>query len=154
MKLTIEIDDTLDDEIVIKCANVTDEITNILSLFRQDEKLLVKNKLEKKFIDFSSIYRVDTVDDKVFIYTEKDIYESNYKIYQLNNLLPSDRFIRINKAAIINVLKVEKLKTDLNRRIKVTLTNGDIEIVNRTYVEEFKSLINDIKRRIVNEKTL
>lgn len=50
MKLTIEFDDTLDDEIVIKCANVTDEITNILSLFRQDEKLLVKNKLEKSLL--------------------------------------------------------------------------------------------------------
>lgn len=154
MKITIEIDDALGDDVVIKCSKVTEEIRNLLKALNDENKILVRDSKEEKLISITSIYRVDTVDDKVFVYTANEVYETSYRVYELDNILPSDRFIRINKSGIINVLKIDKLKTDLNRRIKVTLLNGDKEVVNRTYVSDFKNLLNEIKRRVMNEKNL
>lgn len=154
MRVKVEIDENLEDEIIIKCPKITDDIKNIIKLLSEQNKLLVKNHKEEKLISINSIYRVDTVDDKVFIYTEKEVFETNHKLYELDTMLPHDRFIRINKSGIINVFKIESLKTDLSRRIKITLLNGDKEVVNRSYIDGFKGLMNSIKRRASNEKNL
>ncbi|MGL4655249.1 MAG: LytTR family DNA-binding domain-containing protein [Sarcina sp.] len=154
MKITIEIDEALEDDIVIRCSKVTEEINRLLKALNEENKILVRDSKEEKLISITSIYRVDTVDDKVFVYTANEVFETSYRVYELDKILPNDRFIRINKSGIINVLKIDKLKTDLNRRIRVTLLNGDKEVVNRTYVTDFKNLLNDIKRRVINEQAL
>ena len=154
MKITIEIDDSLGEDVVLKCSKVTDEIKSLLKMINEENKLLVRDARSEKFISIASIYRIDTVDDKVFVYTADEVFETNHRVYELDKILPHDRFIRVNKSGIINVLTIDKLKTDLNRRRKGTLLNGDKEVVNRTYVDDFKVLINEIKRRVINEKTL
>ena len=154
MKITIEIDDSLGEDVILKCSRVTDEIRNLLKSLSEENKLLVKDNKSERFIAIALIYRIDTVDDKIFVYTENEVFETSYRVYELDKILPRDRFIRVNKAGIINVLKIDKLKTDINRRIKVTLLNGDKEVVNRTYVESFKSLMSEIKRRVISGQDL
>ena len=154
MKITIEIDDNLGEDIILKCSKVTDEIRNLLKMISEENKLLVRDDKSERFIAIASIYRIDTVDDKIFVYTENEVFETSHRVYELDKILPKDRFIRVNKSGIINVLKIDKLKTDINRRIKVTLLNGDKEVVNRTYVEDFRYLMNEIKRRVMNGQNL
>lgn len=155
MKIRIEIDESLgNDEFVIKCKNKNDKLENIIRLLdKKENKIQVKN-LEKEdvFVEIIDIYRADTVEDKVFIYTECKVFETSYRIYELDNILPTETFCRISKAAIINILKIKTLKTAINRRINIVMVNGDKEVVNRTYVDDFKEKLEILKRRMENEK--
>lgn len=47
-------------------------------------------------------------------------------------------FIRISKQCIINLKKVRSLKADVNRKIRVTLQNGERIIVSRMYSDELR----------------
>ena len=47
-------------------------------------------------------------------------------------------FIRISKQCIINLKMVKSLKADVNRKIRVTLQNGEQIIVSRMYSDELR----------------
>ena len=65
-------------------------------------------------------------------------YKTKYRIYQLEKLLPLDKFIRISNSIIIKKNSIRYIKPALNCRFYLTLTNGDVVDVTRTYYYKFK----------------
>ena len=47
-------------------------------------------------------------------------------------------FIRISKTTIINLKIIQSLKADINRKIRVTLINGEQIVVSRMYADELR----------------
>ena len=68
----------------------------------------------------------------------KSTYESELKLYELEQQLEEKDFIRISKQSIINLKKVKSLKADINRKIRVTLQNGEQILVSRMYSDELR----------------
>ena len=58
-----------------------------------------------------------------------------------NAMLAEHNFFRVNKSTLLNLNKIESLKSDIDRRIRVTLKNGYQLIISRAYAEEFKTKI-------------
>ena len=87
--------------------------------------------------DYSDILYFESVDDRVFAYTENQVYESHQKLYQLEEELPSN-FLRASKAVIVNINKIENLAPDFSGRIEATLTNDCKVIFSRMYVPILK----------------
>lgn len=56
-------------------------------------------------------------------------------------MLAKHNFFRVNKSTLLNLNKIESLKSDIDRRIRVTLKNGYQLIISRAYAEEFKTKI-------------
>ena len=86
-----------------------------------------------------SILYVETVDGNTFIYTENGVFESQLRLYELESMLAEHKFIRVNKSTLLNLNKIESLKSDIDRRIRVTLKNGYQLIISRSYAEDFKA---------------
>lgn len=82
------------------------------------------------------------MDRKCFIYTAEKLYESCNKLYELEQQLEQYLFVRINKACIVNLNNVESIRTYINRRLLLTLLNGEQLIVSRQYAEGIKELLN------------
>lgn len=141
MKISINIDPKLDDtEITVNCAGITDEIESIIAALRMaDNRLTVIKDGETHILDISRIAYIDTVDRKTFVYTEDDCYESKLKLYEIDDrLCVCGDFLRISKSCIVRLKYIRSLKAELDRRLRITLENGEQLIASRQYADELK----------------
>lgn len=81
---------------------------------------------------------IEAVERNTFVYTAEASYESDLKLYEIEQQLLAQNFIRVSKQSIVNMRKIKSLRADINRKIRVTLVNGEQLIVSRTYADEFK----------------
>ena len=47
-------------------------------------------------------------------------------------------FLRVSKQSIVNLRKIKSLKADINRKLRVTLQNGEQIVVSRMYSDELR----------------
>ena len=140
MKIEIDTDDRYKDiGVHITAPALTPEIERIISLLRMmDMQIAVKRGDETVLMDADRILYIEAVDRNTFVYTENETYESELKLYEFEQLFSRRNFIRISKQGILNLKKVSSLKSDINRKIRVTLVNGEQIIVSRMYSDELR----------------
>ena len=140
MKISINIDPELTDtEIVINCGSLTAETESIIAALRMtDNQLTVIKNGETHILDISKIAYIETVDRKTFVYTEKECYESKLKLYEMDDRLCGSNFLRISKSCIVRLKYIRSLKAELDRRIRITLENGEQLIASRQYADELQ----------------
>ena len=141
MKIIIQTDDSVQETTLsITCHEVTPELERLIEALRlSDKKLSVRVNGEIRLIDLKSILYVETVERNSFIYTEGGVFESQLRLYELEAMLAEHNFIRVNKSTLVNLNMIESLKSDIDRRIRVTLKNGYQLIISRAYAEDFKA---------------
>lgn len=140
MKIEIDIDEKYNDLLVqIKAPALTADIEKMISLMRMiDMQLAVKKNDEIILLETNQILYFETVERNTFVYTKEDTYEVDLKLYEVEQQLIEQGFIRISKTSILNLKKIQSLKADINRKIKVTLINGEQLIVSRNYADELR----------------
>ena len=128
-----------DVEVDIKAPRLNQDIEKLISLMRMiNMQIAVKKDDETHLLDIEKILYIETVERNTFVYTEDATYESDLKLYEIEQELLEQSFSRISKQSIINLKKVKSLKADINRKIRVTLVNGEQIIVSRMYSEALR----------------
>lgn len=140
MKINIDVDSKYEDiGVDIHVPSLTPEVDKIISLMRMmDMQIAVKKGEETVLLDAFEILYIEAVERNTFIYTEKETYESALKLYEFEQQLSEKDFIRISKQSILNLRKVKSLRSDINRKIRVTLQNDEQIIVSRMYSDELR----------------
>ena len=140
MKISIHTDGRVDDtEIDITCRQLTPEIERVLATLRiLNEQLMVSQGEEIVILDVSAILYIESVDRKTFVYTKDTVYESKLKLYEIEARLCESGFIRANKSCLIQIRQIKSLRSDIDRRIRVTFESGEQILVSRQYVDELK----------------
>ena len=139
MKIIIE--DLLEGEeeqITIKCHQVTPEIQHFINSFKTQNILIGYSGNEIHRINVSIISYIETVDNKSFIYCDGKVYESKNKLYELEEMLAENDFLRISKSVIVNLSKIKKVIPALSGRFEVVLENALKVVISRQYVNELK----------------
>lgn len=140
MKLTInqspEIGET---EITIRCSIVTPELKAIIERIRMlDLKLSGMQDGRWYHVPIESIFYIDSVDGRTFLYCADKCYESKSKLYELEEQLRNMSFIRISKSTIINLRALKSVQPLDLSRMEILLNNGERLIVTRHYLHDFK----------------
>lgn len=140
MKIEIDIDETYADVMVaIKAPKLTQDIEKMISLMRMiNMQIAVKKDDEIVLLDTEQILYIEAVERNTFVYTRDDSFEIDLRLYEVEQELLEQGFIRISKTSIINLKKIQSLKADVNRKIRVTLINGEQIIVSRMYADELR----------------
>ncbi len=140
MKIEIDADDKYTDtEVIIRTPKITQEIEKMIALMRMiNMQIGVKYNDETYLLDIEKILYIDTVDRKTLVYTEDEIYESDLKLYEIEMELVERDFLRVSKQTIVNLRKVKSLRAEFDRKIRVTLQNGEQIIVSRMYSDELR----------------
>lgn len=146
MKITINIDDnTKDTEIAISCNRLTPDIERIIATLRiLNRQMTAEKDGETYLLDVSKIIYIESIDRKTFIYTQGAVYESKLKLYEVEERLTECGFFRASKSCIVQLTFIRSIKTDINRRIRLTLENGEQLIVSRQYADELKKRLGVI----------
>lgn len=140
MKINLDIDGKYDDiEVIIRAPHLNNDIERMVAMMRMiDMQIAVRKDNETFLLDTDKILYVEAVDRKTFVYTNTDTYESELKLYELEQELVERNFLRISKQSIVNLRKIKSLKTDVNRKIRITLQNGEQIVVSRMYSDELR----------------
>ncbi len=140
MKINLDIDGKYDDiEVIIRAPHLNNDIERMVAMMRMiDMQIAVRKDNETVLLDTDKILYVEAVDRKTFVYTNVDTYESELKLYELEQQLIERDFLRISKQSIVNLRKIKSLKTDVNRKIRITLQNGEQIVVSRMYSDELR----------------
>ncbi len=140
MKIEIIVDENANDlDIVVTCKRLTPDVEKILASLRMiNHQLTVKKDGEILFLDIAQIIYIESIDRKCFIYTRKDVYESDYRLYELEGQLEEYGFLRVSKSFLIHLQDIQSLRADINRRIRITMAGGEQIIASRQYAEELK----------------
>ncbi len=140
MKIKINEDSALQEtEVIINCPQINSQLEKIISLLRvMDLKLTGSREGQTYILDAAKVLYIDTVDKHTFLYTKTEVYESEFRLYELEEKLYSFGFIRANKSAILNFNHIKSIKADLDGRLLVTMNNDEKLFVSRQYAPLLK----------------
>ncbi|MGN0563180.1 MAG: LytTR family DNA-binding domain-containing protein [Candidatus Heritagella sp.] len=145
MKIHLEIrEEYPEPEILIRAAALTPEIEKILQLaghpsgnktlngYRQDTVTpLVPEK----------ILRLYGENQKVFAQTMEGTYQLRERLYELEERLGSEAFLRISHSEIVNRRRICRLDVSLTGTIAVILEGGITTYVSRRYVPRIRKAL-------------
>lgn len=140
MRIKIDEQENLQEIVVtISCRKVDKEVSDIIKLLKMKSKTISGIKENEVILVkvFETLY-IESVDKKTFIYTKEDVFQCKEKLYELEEILEKESFIRISKNTIVNLNKVSKIVPDISRRLILTLENKEKVIVSRSFTFNFK----------------
>lgn len=139
MKFTLNIDMSIDEEIIVNAHERTKLIDEIERLVTNDTFELVCMDTDKTavILDFSDIHCFVVENNKVYAYTDNKKYSIRYRIYQLIEKLPSN-FIKVNQSCIANIKKIERFDASIAGSLIIKFKCGYKDSVSRRQLKEFK----------------
>lgn len=135
MKIKIEHGDYEEHEIVLRCKDVDSEIMRIIAFLNlQTQKLCGwKNREEITMLEFKDVYYAEAMEDKTFLYTVDDVYQTALNLGEIEGRYESLGFLRISKSLVVNLYAIHSLKSAMAGRIEIMLKNKEKLIVSRHY---------------------
>ena len=130
------------EEVEIRCHEMTEEVREIVAFVKTRQGQLTGMQEGKQFeIAVTDLAYVEAVDNKVFLYTQKQVYETKQKLYELEELLREKYFLRVSKSMLLNLMKVGSIKPAMNGRMLAVLKSGEEILITRKYVADLKKAL-------------
>lgn len=105
MKIRIECDEAVEEtQVLIRCRELDEQITHIQQLLTEaakQERQFVFYKGDTEFyLPLRDLLFLETDGRGIQVHTRDDIYQTDYKLYELEELLPGN-FMRVSKSALL-----------------------------------------------------
>lgn len=155
MKIRIQTDDSLkEDEIILHCRSENQQIRTLQSsiedLITKSFSILASQKRKEIYLPVSNILFFETSGSLIFAHTRNDMYEVNYKLYELEEFLPG-YFMRISKSTIVNIHEILSIHRNLTSSSIIEFQDTHKQTyVSRHYFKVLKSRLEE--KRNINEK--
>lgn len=129
-------------EVLIKYASMNEEVERLVALIRNAEiKVKCKYDGQEKYMNASDIYYIESVDKKTFVYGEEMVYQTDYRLHELEEILENAGFVRISKSCLLNIHILDSIKPLINSRLEAILQNGERVYVTRKYLSSIKEAL-------------
>ena len=93
---------------------------------------------ERISIAVEDIVYIEAFGKDIEIHTENETYHSQDRMYELESVLDPKEFIRVSKSVIVSKKHVKKIRPSLSMKYILTMTNGTLVDVTRSYYSDFK----------------
>lgn len=136
MKVQIECDSGAEElQVLIRCRELDDQVKEIqqaLSIIGKYRQQFVFYKGDTEFyMPLNEVLFMETDGNAIQVHTRDDIYQTRYKLYELEELLPG-QFMRVSKSAILNTSHVYSITKTCHHRV---LYSSGIRISRYMYQE-------------------
>ena len=128
--------------VLIRCRAVTEEVREIASFVKSRQGSLTGRAEERRYeVAVTDVHYIESVDGKTFLYTNDRVYETPYRIYELEEMLKARHFLRISKPMLVNLMKIRSIQPAFNGRFTAVLGSGEKVIISRNYVKALKAAL-------------
>jgi len=140
MKIVIEDPATQDQEdtITISVKRMTNKILRAIDILKHPDDITVYLDNRALLLPATDILYIESVDLKTFVYTRDKVFLSKLKLYEVEELLSQDNFLRGSKQIIINLDMVQNIAPAGGGRFEALLLNDEKVIITRQYVPFLK----------------
>jgi len=80
--------------------------------------------------------------EQVFAYTQNEIFQVHQRLYQVETLGGAAGIMRVSKSHLVNLRKIQSVRTALNSRLYAKMPNGEEVLVSRKYAPALKERIS------------
>ncbi|ANU53460.1 LytTR family transcriptional regulator DNA-binding domain-containing protein [Acutalibacter muris] len=144
MKIKMEVAPGITEpEIILRCAEAGEAAAGLLARLYElaageTGKLTGQLEGQTYLLDPAKVLYADTADKRAFLYTAGAVYETELRLYELEERLRGRGFFRASKSALVNFNAIRSLRPDLGGRIRLTMENGEAVYVSRQYAPWLK----------------
>lgn len=153
MKIKIEIDESLsEDEVLIRCRGLTEQVTEIQKAVSEvvntSKRFVFYRGNTEYYLALEEILFFETDGDGINAHTRDNIYQTKYKLYELEDLLPGC-FMRISKSSIVNTNHIYSISRNLTASSVVAFAGTHKQVyVSRYY---YKPLVNKLEEKRIGK---
>lgn len=144
MQFEIKIDSAYTEpKILILTDSVTEEVNGIVKKLSEDVPQIISGSRDEKVevLEQTEIIRIYASSGKVFAVTKKGEYTLRLRLYEIEERLNSQSFVRISNSEIVNLKQVESFDLSFTGTICVKLSDGTTTYVSRRYVSKIKKIL-------------
>lgn len=150
MKVSLDIDSDYEEtKVTIHCNEVDDSIKEILDFLKgkKTEFLVGRDGEMQHILKPDDIHYFHTENDGVVAVTSEGSFTLKEKLYELEDMLPSAKFIRLSKSVIANLHELSRFEASFHGTLCVHFKSGAKEYVSRTYVNGIKEALKLNRRK-------
>ena len=144
MQVEIKIDSTCEEpKIVILTDKMTDEISALIKRISEETPQVISGFRNDtlEILEQSKILRIYASAGKIYATTTGGEYILRLRLYELEERLDKNQFVRISNSEIINLREVRSFDLSLTGTICVSLSDDTVTYVSRRYVKKIKQLL-------------
>ncbi|MFC5602037.1 LytTR family DNA-binding domain-containing protein [Sporosarcina koreensis] len=150
MKVTLDIDEIYEEtKVTIHCNEVDDSIKEVLDFLKgkKTEFLVGRDGEMQHILKPDDIHFFHTEKEGVMAVTAEGSFSLKEKLYELEEMLPPAKFIRLSKSVIANLHELSRFEASFNGTLVVHFKSGAKEYVSRTYVSGIKEALKMNRRK-------
>lgn len=143
MKIDIDINENYKEiTLTVKAPEMTPEVVDLIGKLKTTNKNVV-GRIEQKMhvLNPQDILLFYSQEQKIFADTMKGTYEIKQKLYEIEEELKGEGFVRISKFAIANINKIRDMEMFFNGSLVANFINGKQEAISRRYVSKVKEYL-------------
>lgn len=148
MKIALEQANITEPEIIIRGDISSKQVQNIVELLNGKQTLqkMFFFKDEKEYLfDITDVVYFEADNNKTFARIGEDLFETRYKLYELESIGHSKGFIRISKGVIVNINHVLSVEAEFSGNYTMFLKNAKTQLtISRKYVKDFKRYVMEV----------
>lgn len=153
MKVRIEIEEDLqEEEVIIRCSRIDEYIMKIQEAVMEytggKRHIALKNADTEYYLPLKEILFFETENKVIFAHTRDKMLETEYKLYELEELLPGS-FMRISKSAIVNLEHIYSITRNLTASSAIEFVHSHKQIyVSRNYYKPLVERLAEKRKRL------
>lgn len=144
MKVTLQQIEKGNEEVIVRYRQMTERLERVVEYLEgQNEKLPGTRNGQQFFINIQDILYLESVDGITYFYTKKEVYRTAHTLALFETLYAQEGFFRCSKAMMLNIYRIERLKSMPGNRIDATMDNGEHIVISRRYAGELRNLLRE-----------
>ena len=133
MKITVEHNNVAENEIVLRCRELDDEMLHILSLLRSGMQSICAWTEDRQMVLLSprEVLYAESVEERTWLYCERDVQRTALTLSELEARYEPLGFCRVSRSRVVNLHGIRKLKSCAGSRIEATMRSGEKVMISR-----------------------
>ena len=154
MKIRIELDENLiEDEVLIRCRSLDENVRKIQETVSQvltgKQQLICYKEDTEYYLSLDEILFFETETKEVWVHTTDKMYQTRYKLYELEELLPG-HFMRVSKSTILNTNRIYSITRNLTASSVVEFMGSHKQVyVSRYYYKPLKCKLEEKRENLL-----
>lgn len=150
VKVTLDIDSEYEEtRVTIHCSEMDDSIKEVLDFLKgkKTQFIVGRDGEMQHILKPDEIHYFHTEKEGVIAVNSEGSFILREKLYELEEILPATKFIRLSKSVIANLHELSRFEASFNGTLCVHFKSGAKEYVSRTYVNGIKEALKMNRRK-------
>lgn len=142
MKLTMNRISEGEEEVIIRYREMNEQIKIIAGVVQgTGQKISAEADGKRALLLPEDIFYLESVDGATYAYLKDKVYRVFESLEKLSFYYEGRGFFRCSKSMVINIYKIDYLKSEPGNRIRATMENEEQVMISRKYAKQLRAIL-------------